>query len=89
MDVVVREAEAGDANAISRIIREAFPGAEGEVIEELPQPDVCNNNVPPGIQSDVEAIAEGFITITPLPERKLFPHSLINSVRYALSGAFT
>ncbi|OKH19400.1 5'/3'-nucleotidase SurE [[Limnothrix rosea] IAM M-220] len=38
----------------------------GEVIEELPQPDVCNSNVPESIPSDVEAIAEGFITITPL-----------------------
>ncbi len=38
----------------------------GEVIEELPQPDVCNNNVSGDIPSDVEAIADGFITITPL-----------------------
>ena len=38
----------------------------GEAIEELPQPDICQTNVPDDIQSDVEAIAEGFITVTPL-----------------------
>lgn len=38
----------------------------GEAIEELPQPNVCQTDVPDTVITDVEAIAQGFITITPL-----------------------
>jgi 5'-nucleotidase len=36
----------------------------GEAIEELPQPE--EPNIPPDVPTDVQAIQEGFITMTPL-----------------------